>query len=152
MASKKWMFNDTLTGLSSGGQKTFTVNFTAIAVNHLTKEKTESQYTGFSVSLRIDPESWCISYIPYSSATKQMALVSTGEYMEYIWISNDARTVTFEEEPTGDLLTFLQANAVEIIEKPQTRFYLGGGITDFKIENTQIESVYLGDTKLWKIY
>lgn len=30
------------------------------------------------------------------------------------WVNEDYRTVTFDEEPTGDLLTFLQANATPL--------------------------------------
>lgn len=45
----------------------------------------------------------------YTYGTKQQQVYMLGN-----WANKNYRTITFEEEPTGDLLAFLQANATPL--------------------------------------
>ena len=65
------------------------------------------------------------------------------QVMDFIWINEAYRTITFETEPTGDLLTWLQANAVK-----QTG---GDGYDDntyyLIVDNMAITNIYKGCRK-----
>lgn len=86
-----WVINETA---SLDIIETFSINFTS----------NETNYTSFGVQganslLQYDDTIvYRINYMPVT---------------DYVWTNQAYRTVTFEEVPTGELLTWLQANAVK---------------------------------------
>lgn len=93
-----WRFNDTV---DTNRDNDFLVNFTSNGINF-----TEM---GFKWSLQQSPAPKDTMY--YSSPTKFQD-VYYGQWGGENPDTNPYRTVTFEAEPSGDLLTWLQANAV----------------------------------------
>lgn len=89
-----WRFNDTV---DTNRDNDFLVNFTSNGINF-----TEM---GFKWSLQQPPAPKDTMY--YSSPTKFQDV-----YYGQWGSDNEYRTVTFEAEPSGDLLAWLQANAV----------------------------------------
>lgn len=80
-----WYFNDKITIIRN---MTYTATFTCDRVKYTTIHLT----SGFNSTMRYD-----------NNTTAYIVMVG--------WMSEDYRTITFKEEPTGDLLAFLEANA-----------------------------------------
>lgn len=89
-----WRFNDVV---DTNRDNDFLVNFTSNGINF-----TEM---GFKWSMQQSPAPKDTMY--YSSPTKFQDV-----YYGQWGVDNEYRTVTFETEPSGELLTWLQANAV----------------------------------------
>lgn len=95
--SLTWYFNDDITITKSVEyEAAFTIatsgkNFIALKLN---RDPRRSMIQG-------------IYKLPLAGYTQKLALYTNLDG----WSKQEYRTITFEEEPTGDLLTFLQANA-----------------------------------------
>lgn len=95
-----WIINDTYSS---------DADFTASSLNFISNGE---NFT--SITIRISPVR--ATYIKYDNTTVNNIMVTTldtGIRGEAHWINSAYRTVTFLEPPTGDLLTWLQANAVK---------------------------------------
>ena len=80
-----WYFNSKV----GGAQKSFSANFRSARSDQL--------YDGIIAQALA---------MVYTSGTKKHTAYMMGK-----WEDESDRTITFEEEPTGDLLTWLEANA-----------------------------------------
>lgn len=96
-----WIINDTYSSLA---------NFTASSLNFISNGE---NFT--SITIRIAPVG--STYIKYNNTTVNEIFVNSPDADHVAgdanWINSAYRTVTFLELPTGDLLTWLQANAVK---------------------------------------
>lgn len=100
-APLKWYFNKTITLPEKGTE--WKINFT------LSGETIE--YYKLSVILKTDEGltlyGHCTIYMGHPiAASKELYMTKSG------WVKSDYRTITFDTPPTGDLLTWLKANAV----------------------------------------
>ena len=94
-AGLTWYFNDTVNVAST---KQFTVDFV-------------SNETSFNAILTIPTVH---QMIYHSDSSSNMIAFKAGT-----WTNQAYRTVTFQDPPTGDLLTWLQANAVKQQQKEE---------------------------------
>ncbi len=96
-----WVINDTYSS---------DADFTASSLNFISNGE---NFT--SITIRIAPVG--STYIKYNNTTVNNIYVSVSDVGSIAgrasWINSAYRTVTFLEPPTGDLLTWLQANAVK---------------------------------------
>lgn len=95
-----WVINDTYSSA---------IEFTVSSLNFISNGK---NFT--SIAIRIAPVD--SAYIKYNNTTVNNIMVNTldtGIRGTASWINSTYRTITFLEPPTGDLLTWLQANAVK---------------------------------------
>lgn len=97
--AQTWVLNETLTITLNEAIST-DINFTSAGVS----------YTNFSIGY-VDEQYQYISYKPSSGS-------GTTAYASYYfpkvgWQNEAYRTVTFQTDPTGRLLTWLQANATQ---------------------------------------
>lgn len=95
-----WVINDTYSS---------DIEFTVSSLNFISNGK---NFT--SIAIRIAPVG--SAYIKYNNTTVNNIMVNTldtGIRGTASWINSTYRTITFLEPPTGDLLTWLQANAVK---------------------------------------
>lgn len=95
-----WVINDTYSSA---------IEFTVSSLNFISNGK---NFT--SIAIRI--ASVGSAYIKYNNTTVNNITVNTldtGIRGTAFWINSTYRTITFLEPPTGDLLTWLQANAVK---------------------------------------
>ena len=76
-----------------------------------------ASYEGIRPTYTVKPKAEC--YIQYINdlATKDYLKVATATYdrtgamASFKWVAENYRTITFDAPPTGDLLTWLEANA-----------------------------------------
>lgn len=98
-----WIINSTPTTTNLDVSIKFTYEY-----NGVTKESDEIYlYAGGKLG-------HSIAYLNFNSADN--IVYSAGDSMVVFftgWLSDSLRTITFLEPPTGDLLTWLQANAVK---------------------------------------
>lgn len=96
-----WIINDNYSSLA---------DFTASSLNFISNGE---NFT--SITIRIAPVG--SNYIKCNNTTVNEILVNSPDPDHVAgdadWINSAYRTVTFLEPPTGDLLTWLQANAVK---------------------------------------
>lgn len=100
VSKETWIINDTYSS---------DADFTASSLNFISNGE---NFT--SITIRIAPVR--TAYIKYNNTTVNNIIVNTldtGISGEAYWVNSAYRTVTFLEPPTGDLLTWLQANAVK---------------------------------------
>ena len=88
MATETWVLNETLSGVTGAG-KTYNCSFVSNGVN--------------SSSIQLDPDKAYEDELRYDSTTVYY----------YNWNNQVYRTITFATAPTGDLLTWLEANGTK---------------------------------------
>lgn len=96
----KWHFNETVVpAMTSTSKKIFTANF----------KSADSRYTGMQYMATLGNGGLVISQLLYMYKFNSTVWRRSGG-----WVNEFYRTVEFEEEPTGELLAFLQANATPL--------------------------------------
>lgn len=103
MATETWVLNSSLSGVNGAG-KTYNCSFVSNGVNYS--------------SIQLDPDKAYEDELRYDSTTVYY----------YNWNNQVYRTITFATAPTGDLLTWLEANGVK----------QGGGTTMINIDLTTL--------------
>lgn len=88
MATETWVLNETLSGVTGAG-KTYNCSFVSNGVNYS--------------SIQLDPDKAYEDELRYDSTTVYY----------YNWNNQVYRTITFATAPTGDLLTWLEANGTK---------------------------------------
>ena len=98
--SLKWYFNETIVpAMTSTSKKIFTATF----------KSADSRYTGMQYMATLANGGLVISQLMY-----MYKFNATVWRRGSGWVNEFYRTVEFEKEPTGELLTFLQANATPL--------------------------------------
>lgn len=96
-SSETWVFNDTPDVVTSLEPEThFNINFTCNRINYVKLGRGELAVAARFLAYWTDDSNWT-----------DVCNMNSG------WLDQNYRTVTFETAPTGDLLTWLQANAVK---------------------------------------
>lgn len=99
--SLKWHFNETIVpAMTSTSKKTFTANF----------KSADSRYTGMKYNTKKVGNKYVISELKYMERSLGITVWDGSRG----WVNEFYQTVEFEKEPTGELLTFLQANATPL--------------------------------------
>lgn len=99
MATETWLLNETLTDTTSGAGVGASVNFIS----------NDTNYIGITVFLKVGREGLQVDY--KVSATEPITVYNT--LTGSGWVNEAYRTITFETAPTGDFLTWLQANGTK---------------------------------------
>jgi len=104
-----WVLNEKPNIITTGsisGHTTFeTPNFT---VKGVTKDKLTTQSTNIFTLLEYYYDQYLCAVVSEAEFGKEFYLY---DYSREQWVNPDYRTITFETEPEGELLTWLQANA-----------------------------------------
>lgn len=98
--SLKWHFNETIVPINtSTSKKSFIANF----------KSADSRYQGIQYMATLASGGLAISQLLYMYKFNTTVWTRSRG-----WANEFYRTVEFEKEPTGELLTFLQANATPL--------------------------------------
>lgn len=95
--SLKWYFNSQLSIIEN---RTYTANFTSHGNTYIALNTSASAWMGGLAYI----------FTLQGQDRKEVVYVTTTRS----WKAEEYRTVEFEKEPTGELLTFLQANATPL--------------------------------------
>lgn len=93
-SGETWLLNESLIDTTSGTGFNVSIGFTS----------NNDTFTSISLLLRAGRDG---VQLEYGSTTTYNSIIGSG------WTNQAYRTVTFATPPTGDLLTWLQANAVK---------------------------------------
>ena len=102
-SGETWYFNDTIGEISSSGYKEIDVNFTSNGVS----------YTSMRHILIKEGKFYYVNVMQYyNSGTAAAAIVY--RYDSDTWYNEAYRTIVLDKPATGDVLTFLEANATKL--------------------------------------